>query len=163
LVVDYVDNYNGGCNATPEIFQHLNWIDEDTGCMHLSGVSGWYPYLGSQYRDTDWYEIYASGTEVTVTIETDNDLTPTRCMMTTVNPACGSYSYSFQTSAIPGCEVWSWTVPTTPGGRYWVFVAPAEWISGPLEFDYCLEICGIIYDVVPVDQASWGSVKTMYK
>ncbi|MFH1841782.1 MAG: hypothetical protein ABIF77_01110 [bacterium] len=162
LVTDYVDNYNGGCNSAPNIFQSGNWIDQ-SGCLHMNGVSGWYPYLGSDYRDTDWIEVYANGTEITVTIETDNDLTLTRCMMTDMNPACTGYGYSFQTSAIEGCDEWNWTVPTTPGGRYWVFVAPAEWISGPLEFNYCLEICGITYDVIPTESASWGTVKSLYR
>jgi hypothetical protein len=162
LVVDYVDNYNGGCNSSPYVFQTVDWIDI-SGCAHIAGVSGWFPLGGSQYRDTDWYEILAAGTEVTVTIETDNDLTPTRCMMTTPNPICGGYGYSFQTSAIEGCEVYTWTVPTTPLATYWIFVAPAEWIDGPLEFEYCLEICGNVYDVIPTKQASWGSVKSLYK
>jgi len=163
LVADYEDNYNGGCNASPEIFQAANWIDLDSGCMHMAGVSGWYPYLGSDYRDTDWFEIIADGDQVTVKIETDNDMTLTRCMMTTANPACTGYDYSFQTSEIEGCEEWEWTVATTAGAHYWVFVAPAEWISGPLEFNYCLEICGITYDVVPTEAASWGTVKSMYR
>jgi hypothetical protein len=162
LSVDYVDNYNGGCNSTPNVFQEGYWIDQ-SGCMHLNGVSGWYPYLGSDYRDTDWYQIVAAGSEITVTIWTDNTYTLTRCMMTSVNPSCAGYSYSFQDSAIPAGQNLCWTVPTTPGGTYWVFVAPADWITGPLEFNYCLEICGIQYTVIPTENASWGEVKSLYK
>ena len=159
----YNDNFNGGCNSSPEVFQLLHWIDEDTECMNLSGVSGWYPIGGSDYRDTDWYEFVALNGEVTVTILTDNELTPTRCMMTTANPDCSGYDYSFQTSAIAACQEMTWTVATTPGATYWVFVAPADWVSTTLEFNYCLEICGIQYDVVPTEEASWGEVKSLYR
>jgi len=164
LYPDYDDTLNGGCNSTPNVFQTLNWIDEDSGCMHLSGVSGWYPYGGGDYRDTDWYEIIAAGTEITVKIETDNETTLTRCMMTDANPACTGYAYSFQTSEIEGCTEYEWTVATTPGATYWVFVAPAAWLTGVTdEFDYCLEICGNAYDIIGNEDQSWGAVKSLYK
>lgn len=163
LAAEYVDTYNGGCNSDPEAFQAPNWIDWDTGCMNLNGVSGWYPAGGIDNRDTDWFEITAMGTEVTVTIVTDNETTPTRCMMTTANPSCAGYDYSFQTSEIAACQPMEWTVPTTPGATYWIFVAPAEWVSGVAEFNYCLEICGLEYEIVPTEPKSWGEVKTLYR
>ncbi|MHA1154242.1 MAG: hypothetical protein ACTSQ7_16605 [Alphaproteobacteria bacterium] len=163
LVPEYIDNFNGGCNSVPEVFQAPNWIDWETNCMNLSGVSGWYPAGGIDNRDTDWFEIVAMGTEVTVTILTDNEATPTRCMMTTANPSCAGYDYSFQTSVLAGCQEMTWTVPTTAGATYWIFVAPAEWISTVAEFNYCLEVCGLVYDVVPNEDASWGEVKSLYR
>ena len=42
------------------------------------------------------------------------------------------------------------------------FVAPAAWIDGPLEFNYCLDICGI-QGVIGTEDASWGAVKSMYR
>jgi hypothetical protein len=162
LVMDYVDNYNGGCNSTPNVFQDIHWIDE-SGCGHLAGVSGWYSFTGLTYRDTDWFNIVAAGDEVTVRIVADNPLTLTRCMMTTPNPSCTGYDYSFQTSEIISGVTYEWTVGTIPGANYWVFVAPADWTTQYMEWDYCLEICGHVYDVVPTEEASWGSVKSMYK
>jgi hypothetical protein len=162
LVVDYVDNYNGGCNAAPNVFQDVYWVDT-SGCAHIEGVSGWYPYLGGQYRDTDWYEVVAGGPSMSVKFITDNEETLTRVMMTTANPSCAGYAYSFQTSAIVACDEMTWTVPTTGGATYWIFVAPAEWIDGPLEFKYCLEICGHMYQVIPTQNESWGAVKTLYR
>jgi hypothetical protein len=46
---------------------------------------------------------------------------------------------------------------------YWVFVAPAAWIDGPLEFNYCLDICGIQYAVIGNEDSTWGGVKSMFK
>jgi hypothetical protein len=161
--VDYDDTYNGGCNSSPYVFQPLYWIDEDSGCMHLSGISGWYPYQGSDYRDTDWFEFVADSDQITVSIMTDNDYTLTRCMMTTENPSCAGYSYSFQSSEIPANLTMSWTVDAIPGETYWVFVAPADWISGPLQFTYCLQICGLDYSIIPNEDKTWGDVKSMYE
>ena len=163
LYDNYVDVYNGGCNSDPAVFQTPNWIDWETGCMNLTGRSGWYSVDGSDNRDTDWYEIVAMESEVTVRITTDNEITPTRCMMTTANPSCEGYDYSFETSEIAACQPMEWTVPTTPGATYWVFVAPAAWVSGLSEFNYCLEICGLAYDIVPTEPASWGEVKSLYR
>ncbi len=164
LVPEYVDNHNGGCNSMPEVFQPLNWIDEDSGCMHLSGISGWYPSGGSDNRDTDWYEFVAANDAVTVSIEVENWMTLTRCMMTSANPNCTGYDYSFQSSEIASLDPTGWTVPTVPGATYWIFVAPAAWITGYTgEFEYCLEVCGNSYEIIPNENASWGTVKSIYR
>jgi len=42
LVDWYVDEYNGGCNSTPPVFQDINWVNQEDGCAWLCGVSGWY-------------------------------------------------------------------------------------------------------------------------
>ena len=47
---EYVDNYNGGCNSTPPVFQPIN--PGDIMCAE----SGTYLFEGSNYRDTDWFE-----------------------------------------------------------------------------------------------------------
>jgi len=164
LGTEYVDTYNGGCNSTPEVFQPLNWIDEDTGCMHMSGVSGWYSAGSVDSRDTDWFEIVAASDAVTVTLEAENWMTLTRCMMTTPNPSCGDYDYMFQSSQVNSLQPASWTVPTVPGETYWIFVAPADFIAGYTgEFEYCLEVCGNSYDIVPTEPASSGAVKSIYR
>ncbi|MBN2543916.1 hypothetical protein JXI42_13745, partial [bacterium] len=46
---DYVDDYNGGCNSTPPVFQSV-----DCGDI-ICGKSGNYLSGGSSYRDTDWF------------------------------------------------------------------------------------------------------------
>lgn len=161
---DYVDDFNGGCNSVPEIFQPLNWIDEDSGCMHLSGISGWYPSGGLDNRDTDWFAVVAASEAMTVTIEVENWMTPTRCMMTSADPTCGFYEYSFQSSEVVSLMPTSWTVPTIPGATYWIFVSPSEWVTGYTgEFAYCLEVCGNAYDIIGNEDASWGAVKSIYR
>ncbi len=52
--VDYDDNFNGGCNSTPPVFQDI--VD---GQIYL-GTSGTFIFEGSNYRDTDWFRYVAS-------------------------------------------------------------------------------------------------------
>ena len=47
----YVDNYNGGCNSDPPIFSPI--ACGETVC----GIGSTYLFDGSNYRDTDWYEV----------------------------------------------------------------------------------------------------------
>jgi len=46
LYDDYVDNYNGGCNSTPWVFQNLEGWDND--CAYLCGRSALTHRLGTQ-------------------------------------------------------------------------------------------------------------------
>ena len=48
---EYEDTFNGGCNSTPPVFSPITC--GETVC----GESGTYLFGGSNYRDTDWYEI----------------------------------------------------------------------------------------------------------
>jgi hypothetical protein len=47
----YVDSYNGGCNATPVIYQDI------TCGARICGTSGTFVTDGRQQRDTDWYRL----------------------------------------------------------------------------------------------------------
>jgi hypothetical protein len=49
-IPEYVDNYNGGCNSTPEVFT-------DVTCGRICGEAGTYLFQNLNFRDTDWYRI----------------------------------------------------------------------------------------------------------
>jgi len=57
------DNYNGGCNSTPTIFQAVNPQGASPGCATMCGRS----CTTTTTRDTDWFDIIGSGQTVTVT------------------------------------------------------------------------------------------------
>jgi len=162
LAPDYNDVFNGGCNAEPPVFQAGNWIDE-TGCLHMRGSSGWYPYTGLDYRDTDWIEVIASGTEMTVKYEAANDVTLNGIGVSIPNPDCTTVDWQVLDFAVEGCNEVEYTVATEPGAHYWIVILPADWVTTTAEYPYCLEVCGITYDVVPTEGASWGTVKSMYR
>ncbi len=48
---NYVDNYNGGCESYPNVFQSVEAGDI------ICGTSGTYMVGDTLYRDTDWYEL----------------------------------------------------------------------------------------------------------
>ena len=55
---DYDDTYNGGCNSTPPIYQTWDMADK------ICGETGLYLVGGQTYRDTDWYKVPISLTQV---------------------------------------------------------------------------------------------------
>jgi hypothetical protein len=161
LVPNYVDHYNGGCNSPPaNPFQTIHWInaDDPDGCAWLCGVSGWYTYSGSNYRDTDWFRGVAAGYEVTMTIEAEFEsyiffLGPTDCTLVDVVSSalaspCTPTTLSY--ASYPGEEIWMWVGPST-------FTGPVN------EYEYFLKICGLAYDTIPVENKTWGGVKSIYK
>ena len=159
LVDDYVDNHNGGCNSTPPVFQPINWQNED-GCAWLCGVSGWYSYFGASYRDTDWFPVVADGYQIDWWIDAIYEV---QCFVIIPNYDCdGSYDIPFSFTAGPASpHTLSFT--TYPGEEYWLWVGPTVF-SGPVyEFDYVMTVCGIAYDVIPVQHSSLGALKNMYR
>jgi hypothetical protein len=156
LVDYYIDNWNGGCNSTPNVFQPIHWIDDLTGCGWLCGVSGWYYNFGS-YRDTDWFPVTAAGFEMTYTVCAEQV-----CNIYVLNTDCAAIVVLYSaTTGSDGCATITW--PTNPGEDYILWCGPSAF-SGPVnEFLYNLEVCGHIYDIIPVEPSTWGAVKDMYR
>ena len=49
---DYIDEFNSGCGSSQQPLP-FSTITQEVFC----GVSGWYLFQGSNYRDTDWFEL----------------------------------------------------------------------------------------------------------
>jgi len=155
LVDDYVDNYNGGCNSAPPVFQVLEAQADD--CLTMCAISGWYLYQGSSYRDTDWFVAEAVGTLVDFGVEAEYPVN-----MFVLNTDCGNIVLLYDLS-IQDCDPGLISYPTTPGQINWLWVGPQAF-SGPVyEFDYIMDVCGIVGGVVPTVDTSWGTIKNMYK
>jgi hypothetical protein len=82
----YVDNYNGGCNSTPNVFTNVN-------CSTICGKTGIFPPL----RDTDWYRITVGAGVFTYSGVADDfplqllvldDVCPAVILSSTTTPAC---------------------------------------------------------------------------
>jgi hypothetical protein len=157
----YADNFDGGCNSTPYAYFDFNWINQNYGdCGLLCGTSGWHlGPAGEQFRDTDWFEVTAAGPSLSMTVEAEYEalmyiLNSGDCLNITV--AAGP-AY-----ALP-CTPTTLTAATVPGTVYWVFVAPTTFTGPVIEWDYTLEVCNHVYEVIPTENASWGSVKSLYR
>jgi len=134
-VDDYTDMYNGGCNSTPYVWQAV--APQANGCFNLCGLTCTYLYLGSSYRDTDWYISDLASGPVTAT------LTPAFDAMLAImyGPDCANlqYVYGLGTAYTP------FTVSYTMGDCVPVgfFVAPSVFSGYGAEVNYVLNVCGL--------------------
>jgi len=153
----YEDHYNGGCNSTPPIYSIVfSSPDPVTYC----GESGVYDYNGSTYRDTDWYKISVWAEPVPFSITVEAEFGVLFGFVTgiddCVSPAFLSYTTAAECTPITLTEY-------LPYGHYAIFVSTDSW-------DPAYE-CGIEYSLtidgyspfVPVEAASWGRVKALYR
>ncbi len=159
LVDGYVDNWNGGCNTPGYPFQHL--FGKSNKChlpFSLCGVSGWYTFEGSQYRDTDWYILttaYAGIVEITADAEYATyifELGPQDCASVGViqQATVGPCSEAMMTIVgPPDTPVWFWVGPT-------VFAPPGPDTS----YDY---VVWFTYGYVVTEPTTWGTVKALYQ
>jgi len=163
----YVDAYNGGCNS-PEYgspFQAINWTNDDdgyppfNGSAWLCGKSGWFQSPGgADNRDTDWFRVYARETgEMEITIQSEYD-----CYLYKLSGDCDNL--------VIDEEVFSWcyypntmTFPVEAGEEIWLWFGPTEFTGWVFEFNYIMTVSNNMYDVVPIEEKSWGQVKSLYR
>ena len=164
LVDGYVDAYNGGCNS-PEFgvpFQDL--FGDDQGNLAFCGVAGWYLNNGSNYRDTDWFYLYAGPTgtvEVTVDVECATVIVeggPHDCNTPAV----------VQLIEIGDCESGVMTMTGyEPGGLIWFIVLSATFEPPDPDFGneygYNVWFSGLMPTTVATESASWSSVKALFR
>jgi hypothetical protein len=159
LVEDYVDEYNGGCQATQNGWQQLP--GDAAGALTLCGVSGWYLFDGSDYRDTDWYLLtMGRGGSIEVTGDAEYatylfEIGPQDCasvgivQQVTVGP-CAASTMTIAGYA-EGAPVWFWVGPT----------AYSDPDGGDNEYDYNLWFSGLESSIAG-ESTTWSTVKALY-
>ena len=151
---EYVDEWNGGCNSDPPVFQ---WFDCDLGC----GVAGWYMYQGMNYRDTDWFKCTAAGTQLTWTVDAES---ATNIFELVVPPDCAATVT--QSMTVGPCTPGTMTIYATPGQIVDLWVGSANF-SNPgdvpgNDYRYVWEING--HEAVSsVETATWSGVKSLFR
>jgi hypothetical protein len=151
---DYVDNWNGGCNSTPYVFQTIEAQAED--CATMCGTSCTYLYAGSSYRDTDWFEVTCLGGLVTATVEAEFPVQ----FIFIYGADCANLQYDLLTGGL--CTPLTLSHTGTAGQIFWLWVGPSVF-SGIPESDYILDVCGIVGEPTPANDSTWGSIKGMFK
>jgi hypothetical protein len=159
LADEYEDSYNGGCNSNTWVFQNIPGNED--GTQIFCGVSGWYLYQGSNYRDTDWLIVRMGATGVIdITIDAEYaaylfELFPQDCNAVAVaqqvigGPCLPAYMTI--SGYGEGDDVWVWVGPT-------VFASP----DGTREFDYVLWFTGLFGEIA-TEETSWSSLKALYQ
>ncbi|MBN2541874.1 choice-of-anchor J domain-containing protein, partial [bacterium] len=138
---DYVDNYNGGCNSSPPIFQTISCGDT------ICGKAGTYTIDDTiNRRDTDWYGItLAEDRVVTWTAVAEFPV-----LIAIIEPItdCDSFEIVSMLS-VDQCDTVSLT-EFLVAGTYWFFIAPSVFRGVPCNSNYvatlecsepCLTLC----------------------
>lgn len=151
---NYVDNWNGGCNSTPYIWQALD--GQAGGCGTMCGYGCTFLYNGSSYRDTDWYLSTGAGGNVTLRGTAEFGY----MMAQMYGPNCANLQYQYVIN--PATVIGSLTWPIALNAPVGSFMAPSSFVGVP-NSQYWIEVCGIQGGVIPTETTSWGSLKNQYK
>jgi hypothetical protein len=129
---DYVDNYNGGCQSHPEVFQPI-----ESGQV-LCATSGTYLAGGANYRDTDWFEITVTGRSfLWFRLEAEF---PVLGFIIAANSAdCIDYTILTSDTADP-CQPMALTADPVPAGTYWFWAGPNVFADYPCSLTYTAEL-----------------------
>ncbi|HOX27319.1 MAG TPA: hypothetical protein PLL30_16300 [Candidatus Krumholzibacteria bacterium] len=160
LVDDYEDAYNGGCNSPQygEPWQDL--YGDENGELVFCGVSGWYDYLGSHYRDTDWFYLHVGESGV-VELEAEAEWATyfwevtTFCSMAVLpNILVEECDSGTMTIEALGEIIGFWVGPT-------VFEPPSYAVDN--EYDYVIHFSGLMPVPVATESVSWSAVKALFR
>jgi hypothetical protein len=130
------DNYNGGCNSTPNVFQVL--YPQAGGCATMCGTS----CATSSTRDTDWFVSIGSGALMTGTCVAEFPLQ--YLLIYGTDCAAPSYLYGLGDPGVP--VTLSWTVAA--GAEVWNWIGSSDFSYWP-ESLYVLDLCGITWPLPP--------------
>jgi hypothetical protein len=150
----YTDNFNGGCNSTPNAFSTVT-------CNTICGKGGYYTTAGFGYRDTDWYRVTTAGSgvaTVTVVAEFPVQLAVLANSCAPITLTCGS---SFGADCVPASCTFNC------GGTSVIFVSAQQGLTLTVcDLDYRLTIegCGVP-GCAPsaTENTTWGNVKGLYR
>ena len=153
----YDDQYNGGCSS-------LTWsyIPAGPGPFVVCGEGGVFDFGGSTYRDTDWYLIYpCGGVPISITVEAEFGVLFgfVEGVPDCTNP--GFISYAFANECTP-----STLTEYLPCGSCAIFVSTDSWdpaYTCGLEYSLTVEGYTEHCDPTPVENMSWGRVKSLYR
>jgi hypothetical protein len=123
---EYVDNYNGGCNSSPPVFQPI-----ECG-QTICGESGTYLFGGWNYRDTDWFE-YVLTEPKRITWQAVAEF-PLQILVIDGTGGCGNFNIIGWAYAEP-CIGTSIVLDLNPG-TYWFWIGPSVFDGVPCGAQY---------------------------
>jgi hypothetical protein len=151
----YVDTYDGGCNSVPPVFFD---VAPSTETITICGLSG--NYDANTYRDTDWYMLNLTCESTTITACVEAEF-PVLLGFVDLRLGCENVSAFYDYITADECVVACLTA-TLPAGDWVIWVGPSDWLNIPCTADYVLTIDGY-ESCVPVEDASWSTIKALYR
>ena len=147
---------NGGCNSDPPVF-HVIQPSEDI--IDLCGTSGTYYQSGSNWRDTDWYQIdLAQTSEITFQCGASFNIT---IGFVDGREGCEGVSSFYSYATAPSCYV-AQLSEVLPPGTWWLWVGPTEFTGVPCGQLYVGQLAGYT-PVTPVENTSWSTLKALHR
>ncbi len=164
LVTDYMDVYNSGCNDDSGLypFQYLEATSGDM--LDFCGISGWYNFGASQYRDTDWFIAVFGETGIIEWI-LDAEQETYGFLLGGEVASCGANITVDESITAGPCAPATMTLQGNPGDTVFLWVGPSEY-TPPVgfvgnEYDYTGHFAGL--EAVATSVKSFGSVKSLYR
>jgi hypothetical protein len=152
----YEDNYNGGCNSDPEVFQLV--CPGPGNQTVICGTSGTY---GDGFRDTDWFLAYGTGGLMTASCVAEFPLQ----LLFIFGTDCLAPEYD--TILADRCEPVIVGRNVALGEYVWVWIGPSVFAGVPCGSDYVLTLNGIYAgpgcEPTPGREDSWGRIKDMFR
>jgi hypothetical protein len=143
----YVDTTNVGCNGTPTIFQYPPFPTV------ICGTSGNYDVNDNAFRDMDWFSFHFSEvTDLEVCVCADFEV---RVWLV---QGCGGTTLMTDASA-PGYELC--LLDTVGPSTYYIVISTDGWLGIPCGSEYWATIAEA--GVTSTQQASWGTIKALYR
>ncbi len=151
------DVHNGGCNSDPPVF-HVIQPSEDI--IDLCGTSGTYYQSGSNWRDTDWYQIdLAQTSEITFQCIPNFNMT---MGFVDGREGCEGVSGFYSYTTTLACYVATLT-EVLPAGTWWLWVGPTEFTGVECGELYAGQLTGYNIPVTPVENISWSTLKALHR
>jgi len=152
----YDDFYNGGCNYEPATFQYL---DSAEGMIIVCGETGVYEHPFGCYRDLDWYVIHpAEPTEIEFCAAAEFDMVTWLMQPGPPGSECVGMM-TLGSGFADACDAACINAVLDPG-EYWLVVSTVSWLPLECGSQYTMTLTGY---TTPVEEASWGSVKALYR
>nr|MBC8527501.1 T9SS type A sorting domain-containing protein [Candidatus Cloacimonadota bacterium] len=123
----YVDDFNGGCNSEPPVFSPIECSQT------ICGTASTYLFDGSNYRDTDWYELILEEGTWDLTWTAIAEFPLLIFLIDAGSGNCVDYTILGSASGNP-CEEVSLSAIVT-GGTYWLWVGPSVFSGWPCNDD----------------------------
>jgi hypothetical protein len=132
----YIDNYNGGCNSTPNVFNILPTACETVIC----GKAGVYNSLGN--RDTDWYQfVTTDSTEIHIEGIAEFDL-----QLGLIDGNAGCPVAAFMTVAMVTEGQLAILDTVVGAGTWWIWAGPSNWNNWPCGSDYQITLTKVVHN-----------------
>ncbi len=154
----YGDDFNGGCNSDPVVYSE---VAPSPDPIVICGMGG--NYDNNTMRDTDWYLLDLTCDETTITACVETEF-PVLLGFVDLREGCEAVSNFYSSATAPMGHTVCLT-ETLPPGEWVVWVGTWDWPDYPCDgfwTHYNLTIEG--YDsCVPVEDASWSTIKGLYR